>query len=38
LVPHSFPPVEAFEFRPSLILVLLLCDLKNHDIVSFALR
>jgi hypothetical protein len=30
--------VKAFEFRPSsLILVPLICDLKNHDIVGSAL-
>jgi hypothetical protein len=34
LVPHSFPPVEVLEFRPSdLILVPLFYGLKNHGIV-----
>jgi hypothetical protein len=38
LVPHSFPLVEAPEFRPSSpIFVPLLCDIKNHDIVGSAL-
>jgi hypothetical protein len=36
-VPHSFPPLEALEFEPSLILVPLLCGLKNHDIIGSAL-
>jgi hypothetical protein len=38
LVPHSFPPVEALEFRASgAILVPLLCSLKNYGIVGSAL-
>ncbi|WP_428025499.1 hypothetical protein, partial [Arcobacter sp.] len=36
-VPNSFPPVEALEFSTSLILVSLLCDIKNHSIVGSAL-
>jgi hypothetical protein len=37
-VPDSFPLVEVLEFRPSSpILVLLICGLENHGIVSFAL-
>jgi hypothetical protein len=36
-MPHSFPPVEAIEFGTSLILVSLLCGLKNYDIVGSAL-
>jgi hypothetical protein len=34
---HSFPSVEALEFRTSLILVPLLCGLKNHGISDSAL-
>jgi hypothetical protein len=36
-MPHSFPPVEAIEFGTSLILVSLLCGLKNYDIVGSVL-
>jgi ferredoxin len=37
LVPNNFPLVEALEFSTSLILVSLLCNLKNHAIVGSAL-
>jgi hypothetical protein len=37
LVLNSFLPVEALKFGTSLILVLLLYDLKNHAIVGSAL-
>jgi hypothetical protein len=36
-MPISFSPVEAIEFGTSLILVPLLCDLKNHGIIGSAL-
>jgi hypothetical protein len=36
-LPSTWEPVEALEFGPSPILVPLLCDLKNHGIVSSAL-
>jgi hypothetical protein len=36
-MPHSFPPVEAFELGIRLILLPLLCGLKNYVIVSSAL-
>jgi hypothetical protein len=38
LVPNSFPPVEALKFDISLILVSLLCDLKNHAIIDSVLH
>jgi hypothetical protein len=34
LVPNNFPQVEALEFDTSLILVLLICGLKNHSIIG----
>jgi predicted transcriptional regulator len=34
---HSFPPVEALEFGPRPIVVLLLYGLKNHGIIGSAL-
>jgi hypothetical protein len=33
----QFPPVEAFEFGTSLILIPLLCGLKNHVIIGSTL-
>jgi hypothetical protein len=36
-MPHSFSPVEVLEFGTSLILVPLLCVLKNHGIIGSAL-
>jgi hypothetical protein len=36
-MPHSFPPMEALEFRISPILIPLLYGLKNYCIIGYAL-
>jgi hypothetical protein len=36
-MPYNFPLVETLEFETSLILVPLLCGLKNYGIIGSAL-